>query len=68
MQREFDSYTKYKDEYMRCFEVMLKNRKERGLANWFGWETAQDIMNWWIRFEDNQDQSQLSLLDEEVDE
>lgn len=65
MQEELDKYPKYKDEYMRCFEVMAKNRKERNLENWFGWETAQDIMNWWIRFDEIKDYRQLSMLETE---
>lgn len=65
MLREFEQYPKYKDEYMRCFEIMVKNRQDRGLQNWFGWNTAQDIMNWWLRFSDNYDPKQMSLLEEE---
>lgn len=34
---------------LRAFEKMLKVRKESGLDNKMGWETGEDVYNWWIQ-------------------
>lgn len=55
---EFERYPKYKENYIRAFEKMLKIRKERNLKlNW--WTDGEAVFRWWmgedptqIRFED----------------
>ena len=46
--REFARYPKYKEQYIRCFDKMLKRRKERGLQGKLDWKTGQDVFDWWI--------------------
>ena len=63
---ELDEYPKYKEQYIRCFEVMYKNRIERGFIR-SDWKSGQDIFNWWIG-NDPKDPNQISILDEIEDE
>lgn len=43
----FERYPSYKRMYLRAFEKMIERRKEMGRP--LGkWETAEDVMNWWI--------------------
>lgn len=68
MAEDFRRYPKYYDQYLRCFEKMIQNRRERGLIdNRFKWNTAKDVMEWWIGTADK-DTSQLSLMDMEEEE
>ena len=46
MKYHFERYPKYKQNYIRAFENMLKTRKEKGLT--CDWETGEDVMEWWI--------------------
>ena len=55
---EFNRYPKYKANYIRAFDKMLKARLEQGKYNSL-WETGEDVFRWWmgedptqIRFED----------------
>ena len=45
--REFERWPQYKKLYLRAFEEMLKKRRELGKET--AWETAEDVMNWWLR-------------------
>jgi phosphoadenosine phosphosulfate reductase len=44
---ELEAYPKYRDNYLRAFDRMLKERLAAGLAN-NGWKNAQDVMDWWL--------------------
>lgn len=44
---ELERYPKYKKAYLSAFGRMLEIRKENGLK--CGWETPEDVMNWWLR-------------------
>ena len=44
---ELDAYPKYKANYLRAFDRMLKSRNEAGLTN-DDWDSAQDVMDWWL--------------------
>ena len=66
MIRDFEKYPKYKDEYIRCFDVMARRRKVRGLRNKNDWETGQEIFNWWIREADNRN-IDLTLCQDDED-
>lgn len=46
MARDFELWPKYKLNYIRSFERMLKNRKEKGLET--KWKTGQEVFDWWI--------------------
>ena len=43
-----DEYKKYKEQYIRCFEVMHQNRIKRVLPNKSGWDSGKDIYDWWV--------------------
>ena len=44
---ELEKYPKYKQAYMRAFDRMLEERKQRGYDD--HWKTAEDVMIWWLR-------------------
>ncbi len=41
-------YPKYKENYIRSFERMLKERREKGNEA-RTWKTGSDVYNWWIQ-------------------
>lgn len=43
---EFKRWPKYKAQYIRTFDKVVKNRKAKGMK--CTWETGEDVMNWWI--------------------
>ena len=43
---EFKRYPKYKQAYMKAFERMLNANREKQRET--KWETAKDVMNWWL--------------------
>ncbi|MDR0986811.1 MAG: phosphoadenosine phosphosulfate reductase family protein, partial [Ruminococcus sp.] len=43
---EFARYPKYYQMYMRAFGKMLDRRRELGKPT--DWQTAQDVMDWWL--------------------
>ena len=45
---EFNRYPKYKDNYIRAFDRMLKARKRNGLSNHSHWNTGKDVFKWWM--------------------
>ena len=45
---EFRLYPKYKDNYMRAFDRMIKARKERGMYNKAKWDTPENVFKWWM--------------------
>lgn len=45
---EFERYPKYRENYIRAFEKMLERGKERGIVYRLNWQTAEDVMNWWL--------------------
>ena len=61
--QELEEYPKYKEQYIRCFNKMAQNRKERGLLTMARWETGKDIYDWWVG-DEKKDDRQLSLLAE----
>ncbi len=61
MKRDFQRYPKYKNLYEIAFGKMLDARKSRGLKLKAGWNSAKDVMTWWL----GGDINQLSIGDEE---
>lgn len=47
---EFELYPKYKSNYIRAFERMLKYRHKHELdgEDKQNWKTGEDVFNWWI--------------------
>ena len=48
MRADFEEYPKYKENYIRAFERMLKIRNERELPNTYGWVNGEDVFKWWL--------------------
>lgn len=44
---EFERYPKFKRQYLKAFEKMLKEIKQRGYDD--HWKTAEDVMDWWLK-------------------
>lgn len=47
MERQFARYPKYKLNYIKAFERMVKARIERNMPT--TWQTGQDVFNWWMQ-------------------
>lgn len=62
-QREFIRWPKYKEQYLRSFDKMLKKRVELGKidGSWRSGTTAEEIMRWWL--EDKNLDGQISLFE-----
>lgn len=43
---DFKRFPKYKENYIKAFERMLKAREEKGLET--TWKTGEEVFNWWI--------------------
>lgn len=61
---DIESYPKYKEQYLRCFNKMYQNRVDRGLSL-NDWTCGKDIFDWWVGDSDKTDDRQLSLMQEE---
>ena len=48
MKKDFAQYPKYRDAYLRAFKKMIDERQKRGLKNNYLWNTARDVMIWWV--------------------
>jgi len=55
-------YPKYYQAYLRAFGRMLEERDRRGLET-VAWETAQEVMDWWISDKDNTDPDQTVMFE-----
>ena len=58
---DFLRYPKYKANYIRAFDKMLKARKEAGLTNIVNWQTGLDVFKWWL----GENVDQLTLFDDD---
>lgn len=45
-QQELERYPKYKEAYIRAFDRMLKNNRDKVKNS--TWKTGEDVMTWWI--------------------
>lgn len=57
---ELEQYPKYRQNYMKAFERMLKANREKGVVN--DWKDANDVMKWWLQDEQNISQEQAEEL------
>ena len=46
MKRELQLYPKYKENYIRAFDRMIKARKDNGLK--VVWNTGEEVLHWWV--------------------
>lgn len=67
MLMDFERWPKYRENYLRAFVPMLANAKKRGGGK--KWETADDVMRWWLGQGNNVrvDENQMEI-EEEYDE
>jgi len=50
--QELEEYPKYKENYLKAFDRMLKNNEARGVKK--TWNTAEEVYRWWLRIEDQE--------------
>lgn len=62
MKSEFARYPKYRLNYVRAFDRMLKIRAQKGLPNRVNWHTGEDVMHWWV----GDDPRQITLDDLDI--
>lgn len=62
MLKQTQDYPGYYKAYLHAFERMLQARQEDGLAT-DKWETAQDVMDWWIYCKKSEDTDQTILFE-----
>lgn len=48
MKADFIRYPKYRDNYLRAFDRMLKARETAGLKSGELWKDAYSVMQWWV--------------------
>lgn len=58
MKRDLARYPKYRDNYLRAFDRMLRAREEAGLETDERWRNAESVMMWWV----GDDPNQMSLF------
>lgn len=46
MKKELNDYPKYKDNYIRAFDRMIKSRKQRGMKCNFN--NGKEVLRWWV--------------------
>ena len=46
---EFERYPIYRENYIRAFERMLERGRERGIVYRPNWQTAENVMDWWLQ-------------------
>ena len=55
MKREFRLYPKYKENFIRAFDKMVKAREERGRKDPNNtWSDGESVFYWWINLDGNQ--------------
>lgn len=59
---EFARYPKHEQLYLKSFEKMIENRKAKGKK--CEWETAQEVMDWWLEKKAADKAEQVGLFDE----
>ena len=64
---ELERYPKYKEQYIRCFNVMVENRNKKGFESMKAWKTGQDVYDWWVK-SGTVNYDQLSMMDMEEEE
>lgn len=60
-EKELDAYPKYKSNYIRAFDKMIKQYKEPHPV----WKTGEDVMNWWLGKDKAVDENQIDIFEED---
>lgn len=54
-QKEFEQYPKYKENYIKAFDRMLKKREEEGKTfTKYHFNSGEDVFRWWVGEDPNQ--------------
>ena len=61
--REFERWPHYKKLYTSAFDEMLKARIERGLTTKLNWQNGEDVMRWWLGYDQNNNPEQITFDD-----
>ena len=61
MKLEAKRWTKYYRAYLRAFEKVIEIRRAKGSLR--GWETGQDLMDWWINNPPKSDPDQSIIFE-----
>lgn len=64
MKYDFNRYPKYRENYVRAFNRMLKARRESGLGIPEKWTDGEAVMRWWMRDKPD-DQIEMDFEDDE---
>ena len=56
-------YPKFRANYVRTFDKMLKSRAEAGMTNKINWTDGESVLRWWIG--DTTIDGQMSFFDED---
>lgn len=60
--KEFSDYPKYKALYIKAFDKMIQERKERGMET--QWASGQECFDWWLEIDKYEVKGQMSLFEE----
>lgn len=61
-EKEFEDYPQIKEAYIRAFDRMLKQHKDK--TCWTSWTDGQSVFDWWMRGEKSKvDENQISMQD-----
>jgi len=58
---ELEAYPKYKENYIRAFYKMLNERRQKGLPVYETWKTGEDVMDWWLGKNKDEDEDQILI-------
>ncbi len=60
--QELEMYPKFKEQFIRTFDKMLKRRKELGKVNHYGsWTSGEGVYKWWVQ--DKSIEGQMDIFD-----
>jgi len=60
--KEFEMFPKYKQAYIKAFDKMLQEHKEKGKER-YSWKCGLDVFDWWV--ENKNIKGQLNLFESE---
>lgn len=60
--KEAKDFPKYKDNYIKAFDRMLKKRFDQGKTNGT-WQTGEDVYRWWMQIPDIKGQMVITDID-----
>lgn len=54
---ELEKNPKYKENYIKAFDRMLKMNKEKGYVIKKNWQTAEDVYRWWLKIDECEEEN-----------